>query len=278
MELLSVPRSSFYYKSKRNTREAFRDSVLQEEILLIYEKWPFCGYPRVTQALNKMGYKVNHKRVRRLRSELGLKTVYPRPRFNTSEANPSHKKYPYLLRNLAIEQPNQVWAIDITYTAVNGHRAYIIAIIDLFSRKVLSYAVVNTMDAEHCVEVLERAVRHYGRPDIFNSDQGSQFTSERFTSELIERKIKISMDGKGRALDNAKMERFWWALKYEDIKIKDYQSLPQLRLGVQSYVNFYNTKRYHSALAYQTPDEVYMQTCKEKNKSYSKSGPSTLIL
>ena len=235
----------------------------------MYEEMPFYGNPRMTEELRRRGYNINHKRVHRLRKELGLKTVYPRPRFNTSEPHPEHVKFPYLLRGLPITRPNQVWATDITYTAVNGSRAFVIAIIDLFSRKVMAYAVVNTMDTFHCLEVLDMALRRYGSPDIFNSDQGSQFTSREFVAALQARNIRVSMDGKGRCLDNAKMERFWWALKYEDIKIKEYVSLAQLRLGVQSYVNFYNSKRIHSALEYKTPDEVYMQGCKAPDRKVS---------
>lgn len=215
--------------------------------------------------LKHRGYRMNHKRIRRLHKELGLKTVYPRPRFNTSEPHPKHEKYPYLLRNLPVTRPNQVWATDITYTAVDGHRAFVIAIIDLFSRKVLAYNVVNTMDTVHCIETLGLAISKYGKPEIFNSDQGSQFTSMEFTEILKTGGISISMDGKGRCLDNSKMERFWWALKYENIKIMDYVSLPQLRRGVQSYVNFYNSQRPHTALGnvgdYITPDEAYFGTC-----------------
>ena len=215
--------------------------------------------------LKRRGYKMNHKRIRRLHKELGLKTVYPRPKFNTSAPREDHRKYPYLLRNLLITRPNQVWATDITYTAVAGHRAFVIAIIDLFSRKALAYNVVNTMDTVHCIETLNLAVSKYGKPDIFNSDQGSQFTSREFTEILKNGGISISMDGKGRCLDNAKMERFWWALKYENIKIMDYLSLTQLRLGVQSYVNFYNSRRPHTALGkpgdHVTPDEAYFGAC-----------------
>ena len=149
----------------------------------------------------------------------------------------------------------------ITYTAVSGHRAFVIAIVDLYSRKNMAYSVVNTMDTLHCVETLQLAVSRYGVPEIFNSDQGSQFTSREFTDELKKLGIAISMDGRGRCRDNAKRERFWWALKYEDIKLKDYVSLPQLRRGVQSYVNFYNGRRLRSALGYLTPDSVYEGRC-----------------
>lgn len=235
----------------------------------MYIRTPFYGNPRMTEELKQMGYNVNHKRVHRLRKELGFKTVYPRPKFNTSESCPEHKKYPYLLRKLTIDHPNQVWATDITYTAVDGHRAFVIAIIDLYSRKVLAYNVVNTMDVEHCIETLEIALEKYGAPEIFNSDQGSQFTSNAFTGMLEANSIRISMDGRGRCLDNAKMERFWWSLKYEDIKIKEYVSLPQLRFGVQHYVNFYNSRRIHSALEYKTPNAVYQEACNVQSNTYS---------
>lgn len=265
LRLLEVPRSSYYYRRRPNFGRVCSDERAKDEMRAIYMECPFYGVPRMTLELNKRGCKVNHKRVRRIHRELGLKTVYPRPKFNTSSPCEEHKKYPYLLRNLPITRPNQVWATDITYTAVAGHRAFVIAIIDLFSRKVLAYNVVNTMDTAHCVETLELAVRKYGRPEIFNSDQGSQFTSREFTEILEKGGISISMDGKGRCLDNAKMERFWWALKYENIKIMDYLSLAQLRMGVQSYVNFYNSRRPHTALGgltdHITPDEIYFGTC-----------------
>jgi len=244
--------------------------------MAIHMTTPFYGVPRTTELLHQMGYNINHKRVWRLRKELKIQTTYPRPKFNTSVPCKEHEKFPYLLRKLPIVRANQVWATDITYTAVGGNRAYVIAIIDLYSRKILAYNVVNTMDAIHCVETLEMAVRRYGVPEIFNSDQGSQFTSSEFISELKKHHVKISMDGKGRCLDNAKMERFWWALKYENIYLSDYQSLTQLRRGVQSYVNFYNSKRIHSALAWKTPDAVYSQKFKEQSKLYRKSESSHL--
>jgi len=241
------------------------DERAKDEMKAIYMEYPFFGVPRMTLELNRRGYRMNHKRVKRLHKILGLKTIYPRPKFNTSAPHEEHKKYPYLLKNFPITRPNQVWATDITYTAVAGNRAFIIAIIDLFSRKVLAYNVVNTMDTVHCIETLNLALAKYGKPDIFNSDQGSQFTSNDFTEILKNGGISISMDGRGRCLDNAKMERFWWALKYENIKIMDYVSLAQLRLGVQSYVNFYNSRRPHTALGavgdYITPDETYFGAC-----------------
>jgi len=277
LRLLKIPRSSYDYTSHRTISKAASDERAKDEILDIYEQTPFYGIPRLTAELKRRGFHVNHKRIRRLRKGLGLRTVYPRPHFNTSEPHPEHEKFPYLLRKFPIERPNQVWATDITYAAVAGHRAFVIGIVDLFSRKVMAYNVVHTMDACHCVETLQEAVLHYGKPEIFNSDQGSQFTSAEFIHELREYGIRISMDGRGRCLDNAKTERFWWTLKYEDIKIREYVSLPQLRFDIQHYVDFYNTRRIHSALQYNTPDEVYFGTCNLSTKGYGNSRPFTPI-
>ena len=268
LKLLKVPRSSHYYKKSVKFSKVCSDEQAKDEMKNIYMEYPFYGVPRMTNELKKRGYHMNEKRVRRLHRELGLRTVYPRPKFNTSQPHPEHEKYPYLLRNMDISRPNQVWATDITYTVAGGSRAFVIAIIDLFSRKNLAYNVVNTMDTYHCIETLELALRRYGRPDIFNSDQGSQFTSKEFTDVLKNNEIRISMDGRGRCLDNSKMERFWWALKYENLKIKEYETLPQLRLGVQSYVNYYNAVRSHTALPdWKTPDEVYFGACKPQAKA-----------
>lgn len=232
---------------------------------------PFYGIERTTMELQKRGYPVNEKQVRRLRREMGLKTIYPHRHFNTSEPHPNHKKYPYLLRGVTIDHPNQVWSTDITYTAVESHRAFVIAIIDWFSRKVLAYNTVNTMDSLHCVETLETAIAKYGNPEIFNSDQGSQFTGDFFQEALESRGITVSMDGRGRCRDNARMERFWWSLKYEDLKIREYVSFSQLKMGVQRYVNFYNVRRIHTALPdCKTPDEVYFGTCNSRNKVYNR--------
>lgn len=273
LELLNVPKSSYYYQPHRKIKQVYWDEVIKKEIMEIYTEYPFYGVPRTTVILHKMGYKINHKKVSKLRKELKIRTAYPRPRFMTSEPCDEHKKYPYLLRELKIEHPNQVWATDITYIVITGGRAFVIAIIDLYSRKVLSYCVVNTMDTDYCVDILKEAIRHYGKPEIFNSDQGSQFTSKTFTEELKKNGIKISMDGKGRCLDNAKMERFWWSLKYENIYLSDYKSLAQMRLGIQEYVNFYNSRRIHSSLEWKTPNAVYEQLCNLQSVSYIKSEP-----
>lgn len=198
----------------------------------IYMEKPFYGILRITAELNQLGYSVNHKHVARLHKDMKLETIYPHSRFHTSDSCPEHQKYPYLLKDMKIDHPNQVWSTDITYTKVNGNRTFVIAIVDWYSRKSLAYNVVNSMDTHHCIETLQQAVEKYGHPEIFNSDQGSQFTSREFTETLKKLGIRISMDGRGRCRDNARMERFWWSLKYEDLKIHDYVSLPQLRRGV----------------------------------------------
>ena len=255
--MLHVPRSSYYYLPQHSPEQQRKNQNVKDEIMNIYMDKPFYGIRRITAELRQKGYTVNHKRVRRLHKATGLRTVYPRPHLSTSKPHPGHKVYPYLLRDLRIDHSNQVWTTDITYTKVSGCRAFVIAIIDLYSRNNLAYNVVNTMDAYSCIETLLLAMTRYGIPEIFNSDQGSQFTSKEFTDVLKEYGVKISMDGRGRCHDNAKMERFWWSLKYEDLLIKEYKSLPQLRRGVQGYVNFYNGVRLHSALNYRTPDAVY---------------------
>ena len=269
--MLHVPHSSYYYQPHTDPEKQRIDQNVKDEIVDIYMEKPFYGIRRITAELQQKGYKVNHKRVCRLRKATGLRTVYPRPRFSTSEPHPDHEVYPYLLKDLKIDHSNQVWATDITYTKVSGCKAFVIAIIDLYSRKTLAYNVVNTMDTYSCVETLLLAMTRYGIPEIFNSDQGSQFTSKEFTDELKAYGIRISMDGRGRCRDNARMERFLWALKYEDLRIKEYKSLPQLRRGVQSYVNFYNGKRLHSALNYQTPDAVYEKGLRKKTKDNSQN-------
>ena len=202
-----------------------------------------------------MGYVINRKRVRRLKNEMGLRTIYPKP--NLSNPGKGHKIYPYLLRNLDIERANQVWATDITYIRLQGGFMYLIAIIDLYSRKVLTWELSNTLDANFCCDALIRALEKYGSPEIFNSDQGSQFTSESFTKILKGREIKISMDGKGRALDNIYIERLWRSLKYEDIYIQRYDDVSECRKGIENYFKFYNTVRFHQSLKYFTPDEIY---------------------
>lgn len=202
-----------------------------------------------------MGYMVNRKRVQRLMRKLGLAAIAPSP--NTSKAHPQHKRYPYLLRGVQVDRPNQVWSTDITYIRLAHGFVYLVAIIDWYSRKVLSWRLSNTMDVEFCVDALQQVLSCYGNPEIFNSDQGSQFTSEAFTSILLARGIQISMDGRGRALDNIFVERLWRSVKYEDIYLKRYDRMGELWVGLNEYFVFYNEKRKHQSLDYRTPSQVY---------------------
>jgi putative transposase len=214
---------------------------------------PFYGYRKIAHALIDVG--VTEKQVRRIMKKAGLRAVFPGKR--TSIAAKNHKKYPYLLRGKSVWLPNQVWATDITYIRLAGGYVYLMAIIDLFSRKALSWRISNTMDAEFCISALEEAIAIYGVPAIFNTDQGSQFTSDAFLGVLQSHGIRISMDGKNRALDNVIVERFWRTLKYEDIYLRDYQNMSELKDGLRRYFRFYNEERFHSSLSYATPNEIY---------------------
>ena len=220
-----------------------------------YTRHPFYGSRRMTQYLGEQGYQVNRKRVQRLMQTLGLAGMSPGP--NTSKAHPQHKIYPYLLRGVDIIRPNQVWSTDITYVRLPRGFVYLVAIIDWYSRKILSWRLSNTMDAGFCVGCLEEAIKTYGTPEIFNSDQGSQFTSDAFTGVLINNAVKISMDGRGRALDNIFVERLWRTVKYEEVYLKQHDTVQSLLMGLTDYFVFYNQERYHQSLGYKTPDRVY---------------------
>lgn len=222
-----------------------------------YLKTPFYGIRRMTAHLRSLGHCVNHKRVQRLMRKMGLEAVYRKS--NTSFPNKEHTIYPYLLKGLKITRPNQVWATDITYIPMAKGFMYLIAIVDLFSRKVLTWSVSNTMEAEWCAEVLKEAIEEFGKPEIFNTDQGSQFTSNIFTRVLKDNQIKISMDGKGRAIDNIFVERLWKSVKYENIYLKEYKNGVELQKGLEEYFVFYNQERFHQSLSYQTPDRFYAQ-------------------
>jgi putative transposase len=250
-ELLGIPRSSVYYQPVSDDEDEYYKLLIFEE----YKGCPFYGYRKITEALRRKGHWVNRKRVYRLMREMGLKAIYPKP--NLSKPAPGHEIYPYLLRGLAIDHPNQVWATDITYIRLQGGFVYLAAIIDLYSRKVLSWALSNTLDVQFCLDALEDALMNYGKPEIFNSDQGSQFTSKKFTDLLKEHEILISMDGKGRAQDNIYVERLWRSLKYEDIYLKEYNTVPECRAGIKRYFEFFNQERFHQSLDYLTPDEIY---------------------
>ncbi len=236
-------------------------TVDEDELVLLrlldeeYTRHPFYGSRKMTVWLRTQGYCINRKRVQRLMRILGL--VAMAPGSNTSNKHPQHKVYPYLLRGLDVVRPNQVWSTDITYVRLAHGFVYLVAIIDWYSRKVLAWQISNTLDVEFCVDCLKNALYHYGTPEIFNTDQGSQFTSNKWIKVLQTNGIKISMDGRGRALDNIFVERLWRSVKYEDIYLKNYAYMPEILLGLTEYFVFYNGERSHQALAYKTPDKVY---------------------
>jgi len=221
-----------------------------------YTKRPFYGVERMTAWLREQGELINPKRVRRLMRLMGIEAIYPKPRLSQGKAE--HRIYPYLLRGVKIERPNQVWSTDITYIRLLGGFVYLVAIIDWHSRYILSWEISNTLEVDFCLSALERALP-IGRPEIFNSDQGAQFTSREFTGQLEQAGILISMDGRGRVFDNIFIERFWRTLKYEDIYLKDYEDVPALVTGVGSYLDFYNGERLHQSLGHRTPASVYFQ-------------------
>jgi len=218
-------------------------------------KTPTWGSRSMRNHLRRLGYRVNRKRVQRLMRIMGLEPIYPKPR--TSRPHPDHKVYPYLLRHLTIDRPNHVWTADITYIPMNRGFMYLVAVMDWYSRKILSFSVSNTLESEFCIEALKQALRRYGKPEIFNTDQGSQFTSRGFVGVLDSHGIHVSMDGRGRVQDNIFIERLWWTLKYHYIYLHAFDSGSELRQGLHQWVDFYNQERPHQALDNLTPDEVY---------------------
>lgn len=265
LSLLDIPKSSYYYNHAHIGLD--KNCYIKENILSIYHNEPTYGYRRIKHRLRReYGWKkVGDKRVKKCMKELKISALYPKKRINTSVPDKTNKKYPYLLKGLKISRPNQVWASDITYTGVKGSRAFVVAIEDLYSRKILSWRVSNTMDTSFCLEALEEALRRNGKPEIFNTDQGCQFTSEKFISALEEQNIKVSMDSKGRALDNAYIERVWRSLKHENINLNEYKDLPELRKGVNRYFMGYNSIRQHQSLNYEVPNKVYADGLKRIN-------------
>jgi len=247
-EILALNRSSLYYESVGIDPEELE---LMRRIDELHLKHPFFGSRRISQELRTQGMVVNRKRVQRLMRIMDLEGVAPKP--NTSRPAPEHPVFPYLLRNLTVSRPNQVWAADITYIPLARGFAYLVAIMDWYSRRVLAWRLSNSLDTAFCVEALEDALARFGQPEIFNTDQGSQFTAEAFTQVLRARGIRISMDGKGRCLDNVFVERLWRSLKYEEVYLNDYDNLVEARSGIGSYFAFYNNRRPHQALGYQTP-------------------------
>lgn len=250
-QLLGLARATWYYQPRGESERNLRLLNLLDEQ---YTRTPFYGVPRMTAWLATQGELVNEKRVRRLLRLLGLTALYPKPRL--SQAVAGHRIYPYLLRNVAITRVNQVWSTDITYIRLSAGFVYLVAIIDWFSRYVLSWEVSVTLESSFCLAALDWALRR-ARPEIFNSDQGSQFTSTEFTGRLLAQGILISMDGRGRALDNIFVERLWRTVKYEDVYLKEYQSVASTVSGLGAYFEFYNGTRLHQSLGYKTPAEVY---------------------
>lgn len=251
-ELVGLNRSSYYWQP---AGESPLNLQLMRLIDQEYTRAPFYGYRKITARLNNVhGFRVNHKRIARLMTKMGLQAVYPRRR--TTVSNKAHKKYPYLLRGLEINRPNQVWCADITYVPMPRGFMYLVAVMDWFSRFVLAWQLSNTLDSSFCLVALQLALRH-AQPEIFNTDQGVQFTSNDFTGELKAACIQISMDGRGRVFDNIFVERLWRSVKYEDIYLKDYDSVPELAAGLEAYFQLYNYERPHQSLGYLVPADVH---------------------
>lgn len=250
-ELLGINRRSYYYQPAGESAENLLYMRLIDEQ---YLKTPFYGVPKMTEYLRSLKYQVNHKRVRRLIRKMGLEAIYCKP--NLSKANKEHKIYPYLLRGLNIDHKDHVWSSDITYIPMVRGYLYLVAIIDIYSRCVLSWELSNSLENSFCIRALHKALE-LGKPEIFNTDQGSQFTSPSYTGVLESNEIQVSMDGRGRALDNIFIERLWRSLKYEDIYLKSYESGKALYDGLKAYFQFYNYERFHQSLNYQKPGELY---------------------
>jgi putative transposase len=252
-ELVGLNRSCFY-KGERNGAKQ-QDVLLMNEIDRIYTDCPFYGSRRITAELNRRGMNVNRKRIQRLMRIMGI--YGQTPGIMTSRAHPEHKKYPYLLGGMTIDRPNQVWCTDITYIPMKHGFSYLVAIMDWYSRKVFTWELSNTLDSDFCVRALRKAIAEHGKPEVFNSDQGCQFTSKEFTDVLKSEKILISMDGKGRCMDNIFIERLWWSVKYEKIYLNDYPDMDSLYKGIVDYFDFYNNRRPHESLGYMTPSEIH---------------------
>jgi putative transposase len=251
-ELVSICRSSYYYQPTGETDLNLRLMRIIDEQ---HMQTPFYGSRQMARHLRREGHVVSRKRVRRLMAKMGLAAVYQKPR--TTIPQKDHIVYPYLLGDLTIDRPNQVWCTDITYIPMRRGFMYLVAVMDWASRKVLSWRLSNTMEAEFCIEALEEALAKYGKPDIFNTDQGSQFTSPGFTGVLRDAGVKISMDGKGRWMDNVFIERLWRSMKYECVYLHAFESGTEARKGLGNWISFYNARRPHSTFQGQTPDEVY---------------------
>jgi putative transposase len=252
-ELLGLNRSSLYYKSKGQSEY---NEQLMKLIDEQYIKTPFYGIDKMTEWLRRQGHYVNHKRIRRLMRQMGLEAIYPRRKRGLSIPDSQHKIYPYLLKGVQIDRTDQVWSADITYVRMYRGWLYLVAVMDWFSRYVLSWEISVTLESDFCVSALQQSLS-LGRPDIFNTDQGSQFTSIDFTKVLLDAGIQISMDGKGRVFDNIFVERLWRTVKVEEVYLRDYQTVAEARFYLGRYFEFYNNERLHQALGYRSPAEVY---------------------
>lgn len=253
--MLGINKSSLYYEPVPLSQEDLDIMALLDKK---YTARPYYGVRRMTAYLQKdEKYEIGKDHVRTLLRRMGIMALFPTR--NLSKPNPAHKIYPYLLHGVAIVRVNQVWSVDITYIRLAHGFAYLVAVMDWYSRRVLSWRLSNTLESGFCVEALEESLRIYGLPEIFNSDQGSQFTSESFTSRLLVNNVRISMDGRGRAYDNIFIERLWRSVKYEDIYLRQYQNIPECKTGLGEYFGLYNTERRHQSLDYKTPQEVYSE-------------------
>ena len=250
-DLVGLARSSYYFQGAPESEENLHLMRLLDEQ---YTRTPFYGSGKMTAWLRTQGYEVNHKRVERLLRLMGIEAIYPKPRL--SRAGEQAQRYPYLLRNVSIERVNQVWSTDITYIRLHHGFLYLVAILDWFSRYVLSWQTSITLDTSFCLDALDQALR-LGQPEIFNSDQGVQFTSRDWTSRLQATDIRISWDGRGRAFDNIFVERLWRTVKYEEVYVKDYETVPTALANLKEYFTFYNEQRLHQALGYKTPAQVF---------------------
>lgn len=259
-KLLKLNRASYYYRPKL---ESEYNLDLMKSIDLEYMNYPFFGSRQMKRHLDRQGYNVSRHKVRRLMRKMGLVAIYQKPK--TTSRNKEHKVYPYLLRNLQINKSNQVWCSDITYIPMRRGFMYLVAVKDWYSRKVLSWQLSNTLDVSFCIDALDKALANYGRPEIFNTDQGSQYTSADFTDKLKASSIEISMDGKGCWVDNVFIERLWRSLKYECIYLQEFDNVEQLRLAINSWINFYNSIRPHSVFNGKTPKEVYYDNLMQQN-------------
>jgi putative transposase len=261
-ELLELARSTAYYTPKPTSRE---DLALMRRMDELHLEHPFAGSRMLRDLLRNEGQPVGRKRVRRLMRQMGIEALYRKP--NTSRRHAAHPIYPYLLRHLSIDRPNHVWATDITYIPMRRGFVYLVAIVDWYSRRVLAWRLSNTLTTDFCIEALQEAITRYGTPEIFNTDQGSQFTSVEFTGLLKEHDIRISMDGKGCWRDNVFVERLWRTIKYDEVYLKAYDSVSHAKASLGAFITFYNSRRPHQTFAGKTPDMVYFAALPQENRA-----------